>query len=212
MTQIGNPERDEFVKPIKKYQDRMKFKNYWLHSSNKYIQNVGMRNWTLFKLGIVTGLRASDIISLKYNQVYNPKNDEPRTHIIGEHDKKTGKSNPFLDIEPIKSLLLMYRNWLHKRYDFKPVYMFPNSIRVRDGHLSVNALYKLLRKAGDRLGIPNVGSHSLRKTCGYIAYQQTHNILYVMKKLNQTNPQVTLRYIDVDQASMDKITNSINWN
>ena len=167
MTQIGDPSRDEFVKPIKTHRDRARFKNYWLNNDSKYVQNVGMRNWTLFRLGIVTGLRASDLTTLKYNQVYNPKNGAPRTHIVGEYDKKTGKRNLFLDIEPIKLLLLRYRTWLHKRYDFNPVYVFPNSVRVRDGHLSANALYKLLRKAGDYLGIPNVGSHSLRKTCGY---------------------------------------------
>lgn len=198
---FGDIARDENVLPIKKRVDRLKFKKYWLNSKSKY----GLRNWVIFCLGIVTGLRASDLVRLQWKQVYKP-NGTPRSIIVGEKDKKTQKVNRFLDIKPLYRLLVKYNQWLDKNYRSK--WMFYKATR-KNMHISSHYLYIIMRRAGDKLGFEHIGSHSLRKTMGFIAYHRTGDILYVMRKLNQSDPRITLDYIDCSAESMNHETERI---
>lgn len=204
-SKYSNYTKNEFVHPIKKYSDRMKFKHYWL--SNSYHGHMGRRNWTLFRVGIVTALRASDLVRLQNWQVYY-KSGIPRPMVIDEIDKKTGKANHYLDIKQIHDSLVVYHIW-RKHYGIISKWLFPQ-YRNKSKHITPNYLYMLMSKTADRLGIKHIGSHSLRKTFGYLAMKQTGNIGYVMKRLNQSNPKVTLRYIGLDKANMNQITDQIN--
>lgn len=202
----GNPTKDEIVYPIKNMKDIARMKNYWLN--NKKLK-MGRRNWTIFKLGVVTGLRASDLVSLRWNQVFD-SNDDPRTYIYGEKDQKTGKNNHYLYIKQAHDDLILYKDWLHKRIEFNPPYLFPK-IHDAKGHLVVHSLYYIMRRIGDTLGIPHVGTHSIRKTFGFIAFKETHNLTYVMKRLSQSTPDVTLRYIGIDKESMEQISSKLHF-
>ena len=202
----GNPIKNEIVEPVKKPADRQRLKNYWLHGHNQ----TGRRNWMIFRLGMVTGLRASDLVRLRWQQVYDDDN-QPRPRIYNEKDQKTGKINHLLDIRPVHDDLVVYKDFVTSHVINNPTVMFPQLRNPRKS-IQSHTLYKIMRKAGDDLGLNHLGSHSIRKTFGYIAYSQTHNLGYVMKKLNQSNPSVTLRYIGIERASINKITDSINWN
>lgn len=200
----GNPLKDETVYPIKKKSNRLALKHYWLSSNLP----TGRRNLMLFEFGLVTGLRASDLVRLTWKQVY--QDGYPRCHIYGEKDKKTGKLNHFLDIKPLYHKLALYRSYyIHNIFEY-PIYMFPVLYHPLQ-HIKSHTLYLIMRKAGEKVGLNHLGSHTIRKTSGYIAFKQTYNLGYVMKKLNQSNPSITLRYIGLERESMDRITNSIHW-
>lgn len=202
----GDPVLDENVRPIKKFSDIAKMKNYWLNSPRL---KMGRRNWTLFKLGIVTGLRASDLVRLRWSQVFKDSG-EPRTYIYDEKDKKTGKINHFLYIKQARDDLLLYRAWLSHQIKFTPTFLFPKHNDPRS-HLVVHSLYFIMRSVGQVIGLKHIGTHSIRKTFGYIAYHETHNLTYVMKRLNQSNPDVTLRYIGIDRESMEAISSKLHF-
>lgn len=199
--QQGDIAKDENILPIKRRADRLAFKKYWLNSKSKY----GLRNWVIFCLGIVTGLRASDLVRLEWKQVYKP-NGKPRRLIVGEKDKKTGKVNRFLDIQPLHNLLIKYNQWLSKNYRSK--WLFYKATQ-KNNHITSHYLYVIMRRAGDKLGFEHIGSHSLRKSMGYIAYQRTGDILYVMRKLRQSDPRITLDYINCSAESMNHKTEQI---
>ena len=63
--------------------------------------------------------------------------------------------------------------------------------------------YKVLREAADHVGIRyKVGTHTLRKTCGYHYYRQTHDIVTLQIWFNHRNASDTLRYIGVTKDSV----------
>lgn len=202
----GDPVLNENVRPIKKLSEIAKMKNYWLSNPNL---KMGRRNWTLFKLGIVTGLRASDLVRLKWYQVFDD-NGSPRTYIYDEKDKKTGKVNHFLYIRQAHDDLLLYKNWLSTKRTTHPPFLFPKIHNFKN-HIVVHTLYFIMRNVGNNIGLKHIGTHSIRKTFGYIAYKETHDLTYVMKRLNQSNPDVTLRYIGIDRESMEQISSKLHF-
>lgn len=64
----------------------------------------------------------------------------------------------------------------------------------------------ILRDAGKACGLPDVGTHTLRKTYGYWMYiQSDKNIALVMKLLNHSDQAKTLRYLGLEQEHMEKV-------
>ena len=202
---FSNYTRSGYVQPIRTHRDRMKFKHYWLTVCGT---RQGRKNWTLFMLGIVTALRASDLIRLQFYQVYR-KDNRPRTHVIDEIDQKTNKINNYLYIGQLSKLLVTYYQWRKNRGIYSK-WMFPR-YGDQNKHVSGNYIYMILSQTGDKLHIHHLGSHSLRKTFGYLAYKQTNDLGYVMKRLNQSDPGVTLRYIGLDRSSMDRISKNLTF-
>ena len=167
----------------------------------------GRRNLTIFQVGKATLLRVSDVLSLKFEDVYNDDGTvKERTYI---RDIKTKKRNT-LYLKPVTSDLINYyhdlqqnnvrSNWLF------PVYKHPNR------HVTTKQYYKIMTKTGDLLGIDYLGTHSMRKTGAYMVYEQTgHNIGLVMKLLNHSSEAMTLAYLGLDQTSREQILDHINF-
>lgn len=64
--------------------------------------------------------------------------------------------------------------------------------------------YKILKKAANEIGLVDIGTHTMRKTFGYHFYQKTKDIVLLQKIFNHSSPDVTKRYIGMDQDMMDK--------
>lgn len=65
--------------------------------------------------------------------------------------------------------------------------------------------YKIMRTIGDERRLSELGCHTLRKTFGYIFYNETtdKDIGMLMEFFNHSSPKITLRYIGMTQDSMD---------
>ena len=202
---------DETVLPIKDKVDRDAFKRYWLGQfKSKPKSSLGLRNCVIFQLGIVTGLRASDLTRLKFTQVYD-EYGKVRDRIINQQDKKTGKKNMYLTLKPVTELLEQYYQW-YVNYYSENAFLFPSSRTNQQEPIKPHGLYMLLTRASKAINYKEpIGTHSLRKTFGYLAYNQTGNLQYVQKRLNHSSPETTLRYIGLDERTMNDITNSINF-
>ena len=64
--------------------------------------------------------------------------------------------------------------------------------------------YRILNIAAKKVGINEVGSHTLRKTMGYFHYQQYKDVALLQEMFNHSAPSITLRYIGINQDVMDK--------
>lgn len=194
----------ETVFPIKRKRDRLAFKRYWKKHTNKQY----MRNSMIFDFGTHTGLRASDLVRLNINQVYD-KNGNPRTYLINQKDKKTRKQNNSVYLHPLRNKLIKYRKWLYEQLD-NPVWLFPKATDKRS-HITSHYLYQIIKRAANGIGFETpYGSHSLRKTFGYLVYKRTKgDIGTVMHLLNQSSETVTKRYIGISRTStartLDKV-------
>ena len=55
-----------------------------------------------------------------------------------------------------------------------------------------------------------IGTHTLRKTFGYHAYQTGIDISILQKIFNHTAQSVTMRYIGITQDDMDEVFLNLN--
>lgn len=64
--------------------------------------------------------------------------------------------------------------------------------------------YKILREAADYVSLDEIGTHSLRKTFGYHFYMQHKDVAMLQEIFNHASPEITLKYIGIQQDSIDK--------
>jgi integrase len=154
-----------------------------------YLKSTNERNYIMFMIGINTGLRIADILRLRVRDVLG-------THIV-RTEIKTGKLKRTLIRDELKKELKSY-------VEGKP----PNEylIKSREGlnrPITASMAYKVMQNIADEFGLQEIGCHTLRKTYGYFFYYQFKDVGMLMKQLNHSHPSITLRYIGVEQDSMD---------
>jgi len=172
----------KFVQPIRD-KDKIKEIKALLLKSN-------YRNYALFTLGINTGFRISDILEIKVSDVIN------RTHIAIK-EKKTGKLKKAYINSSLKEELDKYIFDMNDE-DFL--------FRSREGEnkpISRVRAYQLLTDVAKKVGLEEIGTHTLRKTFGYWHYKQHKDIALLQELFNHSAPSVTLRYIGINQDAMD---------
>ncbi|EHN58121.1 site-specific integrase [Oenococcus kitaharae] len=168
---------------------------------------AGRRNYTIFQVGKATLLRVSDVMRLRWVDVFN-KNATVRQNAF-IHDKKTGKAN-LLYLKPVQTDLLAYQTWLQENH-LVSEWLFP-SLQHPDRHITEKQFYKIMAKVGDLLGINYLGTHTMRKTGAYRVYTQSnYNIGLVMHLLNHSSEAMTLAYLGLDQASQETLLDQIDF-
>lgn len=192
----------QVVLPIKDSNVLSEVQDTLLHSFK-----AGRRNYTIFQVGKATLLRVSDVMMLKWTDVFDEGGNVRQNAFI--HDKKTGKPNT-LYLKPVKADLLLYRDWL-RQAGIESEWLFP-SLAHHDQHITEKQFYKVMAKVGDLLGIAYLGTHTMRKTGAYRVYTQSnYNIGLVMRLLNHSSEAMTLAYLGLDQASRENILDQIDF-
>lgn len=167
----------------------------------------GRRNYTIFKVGLVTMLRVSDLLALRRNEIFETDGSiKSNAYII---DQKTGKHN-VLYLKPAFNDLTIYSCWLNQNYP-NSEWLFPSSQHPTQ-HVSIKQFYKVIRRVGNLLGIDYLGTHTMRKTGAYRVYvQSNYDIGLVMSLLNHSSQAMTLRYLGLDQVSKEKKLDQIKF-
>ena len=146
------------------------------------------RDVFLFLIGINSGLRMSDIVKLKKQDLISSKN--PR--II---EKKTGKTR-ILYLSSLQDLIQEYEK------DLDPEdYLFPST---KGGHLEVNMVYQMFQKVAKLLGRDDIGTHTLRKTFGYHYYKKTKDVATLMEIFGHSSEKITKRYIGINEDEISE--------
>ena len=169
------------------------------------LRSHSLRDAALFLLGINSGLRVSDLIKLNCADVMETRT---RTKMrIRLREKKTGKGKDFPLADAAKEAILEY---LSTRKGWKmeePLFMS----RKDHGHLQRAQVLRILSGAAKRVGIADsIGTHSMRKTFGYMAHQSGYDITVIQKLLNHSSPAITLAYIGITQDQLDDVYTSLN--
>lgn len=168
---------------------------------------AGRRNYTIFQVGKATLLRVSNVMRLRWTDIFNENGTVRQNAFI--HDKKTGKAN-LLYLKPIQTDLLTYQAWYQKQ-KLHSTWLFP-STQHPDRHITEKQFYKIMSKTGDLLGINYLGTHTMRKTGAYRVYTQSnYNIGLVMNLLNHSSEAMTLTYLGLDQASTENMLDKIDF-
>lgn len=187
----------EFVQPIrdKKQIDAVK----------RYLKGKSLRDHCLFTLGINSALRVSDLLQLKVTDVIDEKK-KPKDRILLK-EKKTGKMKDFPLSDTTKKAITEY---LTERKNFSPEDPLFISRKGKDS-LQRDQAYKIINGAARAVGIrEKIGSHTMRKTFAYHAYQSGIDLTLIQKLLNHSAPSVTLAYIGITQDQMDDVYLNLN--
>ena len=191
--------KSELIQPIKKAQDRLRFKHYWYTQSS-----MGPRNWLMFRVGMITALPSKAFCAIKRNEIYR-EDGQPNNYISSVYLQTHYPNNIY--VKPLRKDLERYQEWLHNK-GFKTPWLFPVSNHPQK-HVDSQSFYITLKRASKAVGLPYVGISSLKKTFGYLAYKKTHDMIYVMRMLRQQSPTMTLRYIDIPADDPNEITKKI---
>ena len=169
------------VEPIRNKKD--------VEKVERYLQKQSERDRLLFVFGTNSGLRISDIVALNVGDVRNK-------NYVQIVEKKTGKFKRFPLNDKLKSLI---PDFVKGKRDREP--LFKSLWGRRYNRITA---YYMLRDACKAVGLEEkIGTHSMRKTFGYHHYKKYKNIALLQKIFNHSSPQITLRYIGVEQDEID---------
>ena len=177
--------------PIRDPKQLRKLAEYWLKRGS-------YRNYALIVLGVHTALRISDLLLLKWNDVYDDKRKKFRSHIV-LIEKKTGKQKAVaLNQKVITSLGLLLA---HRRGE----YIFVGN-RKDEKPISRVQAWRIIRAAADAIqAVGRVVCHSLRKTFGYFAWKMGVLPVMLMDIFNHSSFEITRRYLGITQDDRDKV-------
>ncbi len=164
----------------------------------QYLNGSDPKYALIFKFGINTGLRISDIIPIKAKDIFNEKWEFREYLTIKE--KKTLKEKKIKLNDTLRKCLLKYVKSQDITLDD---YLFRSQ---KGGYLGRIQIYRVLKDAANVIGVENFGTHSLRKTWGYWTYKiSKYNIGLIMDTFNHSSPSITLRYIGINQDQKDEL-------
>lgn len=170
------------VEPIRNIEHLRKLENYLAKKSP--------RDLLLLTIGTNCGLRISDIVALNVGDVRGKS-------YIQITEKKTGKFKKF----PINAKLKpMFAEFTKDKLDNEPLFK-----TIFNNRMDRFGAYYILKAACKAIDLPEkIGTHTMRKTFGYHHYKKFKDVAVLQKIFNHYSPQVTMRYIGIDQDQIDK--------
>lgn len=191
------------AQPIRNHEDLENLKRYYREI------HPNARNQLLVILGLNTALRISDLLGLRWRDVYLFEWDKYSEHIC-LIEQKTGKHSSIYINQNIVEALQTYRKQLIARCH-QPLpedYLFSHSNK-REPITRVQA-FRIIKTAANYYRIPGViCCHSLRKTFGYQAWRQGVSPALLVSIYNHSSYEVTKRYLGIEQDDRDKIFQEI---
>ena len=172
----------ELVQPIRDKQQIEQMKTELL--------KTGYKNYMLFVFGINTGLRVTDILELKVKDV--------KENISPIKENKTGKNRRLSFNQQFKDEIDRYTANMSD-----DEYFIPSQMKSYEPMSRVQA-YRILKKAANIIGIPELGTHTMRKTFGYWYYKKHKDVAMLQRIFNHSSPSITLEYIGITQDMIDK--------
>ncbi|MCL2249157.1 MAG: tyrosine-type recombinase/integrase [Oscillospiraceae bacterium] len=171
-----------------------------------YFKDKGQyRNFTLVIMGIYTALRISDLLSLKWNDVYDFQNNRVRD-VLHLSEKKTGKSTSIALNKEVFTTLNQFFMHIHA-VPHEAIFKSQKTGKA----IGRTQAYRIIRNASDVLSFQHrVSCHSLRKTLGYHAWNNGVSPAVIMDIYNHSSLAVTKRYLGVTQDDKDKVYLELN--
>lgn len=182
------------TQPIKNKKDLHEFIQYYKE------KEPSIRNYTLIVLGINTALRISDILNLKWENVYDFELNSLKNHIcLKEH--KTGKHTM---IAINSSVISALNDFYLERKPNSSDYIFTKNSDF-DSPICRSQAYRIVKKAADSMHMENISCHSMRKTFGYHAWKQGIPPVLLMDIYNHSSYSVTKHYLGISQDEKDSV-------
>jgi len=161
------------------------------------------RDLALFVVGINTNFRASDLLKIKVGDVRNLKAGE---HFSSREQKTSKERLTTLSEEAykvIQALLVTMPN----ATDDEPLFQSRRDSSVTGKRLAVSSFSVMVKHWCDTniKGNGNYGSHSLRKTFGYMMRLKGADIPTLMSVFNHSTQKQTLMYLGIQADDVKEL-------
>ena len=184
-----------------------------IDKANGYVKKqVARRNKMLFLIGINVGLRASDLVTLKWNFFFDDDGKFKDSYKLQpKKQRKQGKFVPVCFNQTVKKAITDYIT--DYPIDDMNDYLFKS--RKGDGAITEKSLWKILNHAAIEAGIKkNIGSHSLRKTFGFHTWHNAEDknkaLVTLQMIFNHSDTRTTMRYIGLLDNEIEDMFYSID--
>jgi len=166
--------------------------------SNHYLNKGEHRNHRLIILGLHTALRISDLLPLRWRDVYDFRHGCP-LKTFSLYEQKTDKDKTVAINGAIVNVLNLSAT------DARPnefLFSNPNT----GNPITRTQAYRIIRNAGEELSLPGrISCHSLRKTFGYHSWQNGVSPAVLMEIFNHSSLNHTRRYLGVSQDDLNAV-------
>jgi integrase len=172
-----------------------------------YISKRQIRNYVLFVAGTYTALRISDLLKLKWGDLYNFKKENYYKHLL-VIEGKTKKERKIALNENFVTALNLYRSMLSECS--AETWLFPS--RKKGNPIGRIQAFKIIREAVNDLNIQgNISPHSMRKIIGYHSWDDGKSRAIIMDLYGHSSEEVTKRYLGITQDEIDKLYLNKNY-
>ncbi|WP_010485297.1 tyrosine-type recombinase/integrase [Pseudomonas sp. S9] len=145
----------------------------------------------LWLFGLQVALRISDLLTITLEQALTG-----RIQVI---ESKTGKPRS-IKLNDKALAIAQARRKAHPHH----TYLFEaDSNRAKGKPVSRVSVATAFKSVGDELGIA-LGTHSMRKTRGWLMHSSGVKIEVICKVLNHSSPAITMAYIGLTQSEIDQ--------
>lgn len=167
--------------------------------SIKKILSSKTRDLLLFTMGINNGLRCGDLLRIRVSNVSHLKPGDT----LKIREQKTGKENVLMINKSTHRILKIYLDEMKPDQDD---YLF-KSRKAHNQPLSVGTVNGMMKSWVRSINLKgNYGTHSLRKTFGYIQRKKFGVSWEVLcKRFNHSSQSVTLRYLGIEDREVNGI-------
>ncbi|MDE0397691.1 MAG: tyrosine-type recombinase/integrase [Candidatus Poribacteria bacterium] len=162
-----------------------------------------IRNRSLFMLGVSTGGRISELLSLQIGDVY--QNGSAVTDLLFEKAVvKGGEVSRAVPVNQdgrraIDDLIAWHRQYYENTYESRP--LFPSRHNAGRVPMHRQTAHDVLKKAFIAAGLNGkLATHSLRKSFAQRLYDKTGDIYLVQELLGHRNISTTQKYLGVNYA------------
>lgn len=180
-------------------------------ATNENQRMIAYRNKLLFLLGINLSLRASDLVTIKWNFFFDDKGFKDFYTLQPKKQKKQNKFVKLFFNQAVKKAITDYI----EEYPIQDMNDYLFKSRKGNGAITEKSLWKIIVDVSSDAGITkNVGSHSLRKTFGFWAWHNAEDknkaLVTLQMLFNHSDTKTTLRYIGLLSSEIEDMFNSVD--
>lgn len=185
----------QFVEPIKEIEQ--------INAMKAILSKHSKRDLLFFVLGINTGIKINELLSLKVKDVWEKGQMKEFLYLT---DKKTGEKKAYYLNQSIRNALESYLSTITYQMDD---YLFKS--QKNNLPITRQQAYRIINQAAQEAGIEgHIGTHTLRKTFGYHAYRKGIAISIIMEIYQHQSAAETLHYIGIDKSEENIVKIDVN--
>ncbi len=197
----------KITQPIRDIAELKKIKRYYREvKPNK-------RNFLLIICGLNTALRISDILKLRWKDVYNENLLSFKSHIDVKEQKTGKKTTVFINNNLKEALASFLKDIIAKKgklCDVMEQFIFLGQ-KSTDKPISRIQAFRIISEAAKKCLLSHkVSCHSLRKTFGYHAWKKGVSPALLTSIYNHSSYKITTRYLGIEQDDRDEVFELVN--